>query len=202
MPEILQAVLIRDWGRTSRIGVRIPLLRCFMKKFLAIPVITVALGLGCSTQRASETTRTDQASAQTQASSQTTPPADDQQNQEKANSAGQKVGEKARQAEVQTRDDREKIKAGAADATQKIKKGAKVAADDIKAAAAGVRSGWSKSNELNVNTASQADLEQAGMTKAEAATVIKHRPYQSKDDLKPVLSQSAYEKIQDRVVVK
>jgi hypothetical protein len=170
-----------------------------MNKHFAIPVIALALSVGCSSQRASESNTDQQTSATAQTQTQTQARTDQQSD---ANAAGQKAGEKARAAEVQTRDDRNKVKAGAADATQKIKKGAKIAVDDVKAAAAGVREGWNKSSELNVNTASQADLEQAGLTKAEAQTVVSHRPYQSKDDLKAVLTQSSYNKIEGRVVVK
>jgi hypothetical protein len=180
-----------------------------MKKYVFTSILCAAVVAGCATQRASDTNNSQGANKDQQAAAQSAPTApaapqanEDQKHQDDMNSAGQKIGEKAREAEVRTRDDREKIKAGAADAAQKIKKGAKVAADDIKAAASGVKDGWNKGDQLDANTASEAQLTQAGLSKAEAQTVISHRPYRSKDDLKAVMTASSYEKIDGKVVVK
>jgi len=178
-----------------------------MKNLFVLP-LALALSVGCSTQRASENTDNRQAAAPQEPAA----PADNRteeqrraEQQESAKSAGEKIGEKAREAEIRTRDERQQIKEGAAEAAEKIKKGAKVAAEDIKAAAAGAKEGWNRTAEggaINVNTASQADLEAAGLSKAEAQSVIQHRPYRAKEDLKSVLTANGYEKISARAVVK
>jgi DNA uptake protein ComE-like DNA-binding protein len=179
-----------------------------MKKYLVLSTFAIAMSVGCSTQRANESAADNRQSAAQQEPAPADTRTEEQRRadeQRAAKSTGEKIGEKAREAEIATRDERAKIKEGAADAAQTIKKGAKVAAEDIKAAAAGAREGWNRTAEggaINVNTASQAELEAAGLSKAEAQSVISHRPYRAKEDLKAVLTANGYEKISGRAVVK
>jgi DNA uptake protein ComE-like DNA-binding protein len=62
-----------------------------------------------------------------------------------------------------------------------------------------------KKEKLDINSASQADLDKLpGIGEARAKAIIKGRPYKGKDDLvqKKILSQSVYDKIKDDIIAK
>lgn len=76
---------------------------------------------------------------------------------------------------------------------------------DAKAVGQGIREGWSRNNQLDLNTASQKDLtELPGITPRTADRIIENRPYASPDELvsKRILPRAEYDKIADKVTVK
>lgn len=76
---------------------------------------------------------------------------------------------------------------------------------DAKSVAQGIREGWSRSNQLDLNTATQKDLTSLpGITPRLADRIIESRPYESTDELvsKRVLPRAEYNKIADQVTVK
>jgi len=76
---------------------------------------------------------------------------------------------------------------------------------DARAVAEGIREGWSRDKPLNLNKASKDDLMALpGVNAAEADRIIDARPYGQPDELvsRHIMSQSAYDKISDRVVAK
>lgn len=69
---------------------------------------------------------------------------------------------------------------------------------DAKAVAAGVRQGWSGGKTLDLNTATEPQLETLpGMDAAQARRIIAHRPYSRTDQLltRGVLSRREYNRI-------
>lgn len=76
---------------------------------------------------------------------------------------------------------------------------------DAKAVAQGIREGWSRNNQLNVNTASPKDLASLpGITPRTADRIIANRPYATTEELvtKHVLSRAEYNGIADKITVK
>lgn len=62
-----------------------------------------------------------------------------------------------------------------------------------------------KKEKLDINSASQADLDKLpGIGEARAKAIIKGRPYKGKDDLvqKKILTQAVYDKIKDDIIAK
>jgi len=101
----------------------------------------------------------------------------------------------------------EKAKPALQAAGQEINNVADRAADDARAAVQGVKEGWSgtKVPQIDLNTASESDLESLpGITKHDAAGIMKGRPYQDKHDLvrRNILPEDTFDKISDRVTVK
>lgn len=73
---------------------------------------------------------------------------------------------------------------------------------DAKAVAQGVREGWNRDAQVNLNTASKEQLMTLpGLNAAEADRIIGGRPYREPIDLttKYVISKAEYDKIADRV---
>ena len=90
---------------------------------------------------------------------------------------------------------------------KKIGEVAHQAADEARAAAEGVREGWNNNNtngRVNLNSATQRQLLDLGISKPEAHEIVTHRPYRDPHDLvaKGILSQDEYVKIRDRVTSK
>ena len=76
---------------------------------------------------------------------------------------------------------------------------------DAKAVAQGIREGWSRNNQLDLNTASAKDLATLpGITPRTADRMIENRPYTSTRELvsRKVLSPAEYNRIADKVSVK
>ncbi len=179
-----------------------------MRRQFIATLIAMAFSLtliGCSEQRTSD--RDSQQPAPSSASANDAQKPDSTQ---EAQDNGRKLGEKARDAEIRTRADREKIKEGARDAGKKLRKGTEELAVKASAAAEGIREGWkqggsnSSTGAVDINHASQSDLVAAGLSRAEAQSVIAGRPYKTKQDLtsRNVLSAATYRGLEDRITVK
>ena len=90
------------------------------------------------------------------------------------------------------------VRERAADATAAIKR-------DAAAVAQGVKEGWSRSNPLDINSASREQLlALPDMTPSSADAIIAGRPYKNSSELvqRRILSKAAYDKIADRVTAK
>jgi len=90
------------------------------------------------------------------------------------------------------------VRERAADATATIKR-------DATAVAQGIKEGWSRSNPLDINSASREQLlALPEMTPSSADAIITGRPYKNSAELvqKRILSKSQYDKIADRVTAK
>ncbi len=90
------------------------------------------------------------------------------------------------------------VRERAADATAAIKR-------DATAVAQGVKEGWSRSNPLDINSASREQLlALPEMTPSSADAIITGRPYKNSAELvqKRILSKSQYDKIADRITAK
>jgi DNA uptake protein ComE-like DNA-binding protein len=101
----------------------------------------------------------------------------------------------------------ERAKPALEEAGRKIEKAATEAADQAQAAAEGVKEGWSRGAHhlVNVNVAPETELlELPGISHREARRIVDGRPYEDKHELvaKGVLSESAYQKIRDRITSK
>jgi DNA uptake protein ComE-like DNA-binding protein len=115
-----------------------------------------------------------------------------------------------RAREEKTRDEiakaTERAKPVLEDAGRKIGKAAAEAADEAQAAAEGVREGWERGRHpVNVNTASESELTGLpGISVRDARRIVERRPYEDKHDLvvKGVISETAYQKIRDRIASK
>lgn len=76
---------------------------------------------------------------------------------------------------------------------------------DAKAMAAGIREGWSRDKQLDLNTATKDQLlSLPGVTAAEAERVIAGRPYSEAGDVvtRHIMPKTEYGKIADRVTAK
>ena len=76
---------------------------------------------------------------------------------------------------------------------------------DAKAVAAGVREGWSRDKPLDVNTATRDQLTTLpGVSGPDADKMIAGRPYHTPGQLvtRHILTQSEYDRIEDRLVAK
>jgi len=112
-----------------------------------------------------------------------------------------------RAREEKTRDEvaraTERAKPVLEDAGRKIGKAAAEAADEAQAAAEGVRQGWENGRHpVNVNTASESELSGLpGISVRDARKIVAGRPYEDKHDLvvKGVITETAYQKIRDRI---
>jgi DNA uptake protein ComE-like DNA-binding protein len=94
----------------------------------------------------------------------------------------------------------EQLKQDTREAAGNIKKGAEVAKTDLTAAAEGVKEGLNDKNssQVNVNTASKADLMGLpGISEAQANAIIADRPYRSAHQIvtKGAVSEDQYQKI-------
>lgn len=116
-----------------------------------------------------------------------------------------------RAREEKTRDEvakaTERAKPALEEAGRKIEKAATEAADQAQAAAEGVREGWSRGGHhlVNVNSATESELvELPGISRRDARRIVEGRPYEDKHGLvaKGVVTESMYEKIQDRITSK
>jgi competence protein ComEA len=119
--------------------------------------------------------------------------------------------EEQRARDERTRDEvakaTERAKPAIEEAGRKIGEAAHQAAHDVRAAAEGAREGWKNGPHalVDINHASETDLASLpGISRPDARRIIAGRPYGSKNDLlvKGVVSESDYEKIRDRVIVK
>lgn len=75
---------------------------------------------------------------------------------------------------------------------------------DAKDVAEGIREGWSRDKQLDLNTATKDQLlSLPGITAAEADRVIADRPYNEPDELltRHIVPKGEYDKIADRVTV-
>jgi len=101
----------------------------------------------------------------------------------------------------------ERAKPAIEEAGRKLDAAAHEVAHDVKAAAQGARDGWQNGPHslVDVNHASENDLATLpGISHTDARKIIAGRPYANKNDLlaKGAVSESDYEKIQDRVTAK
>ena len=97
-----------------------------------------------------------------------------------------------------TRQDPERLREKTAQTTANLKQ-------DAKAVAEGIREGWSRNNQVDVNTASAKVLATLpGVTERTADRIVENRPYARSDELvsKHVLSRAEYNKIADKITVK
>lgn len=97
----------------------------------------------------------------------------------------------------------EAIRQDAADATATASRGAAVAAQDAKAAVQGIQDGLHAVKPLNINTASEADLETLpGVDPVTAGKIISHRPYASPLEMldRHVISRTGYDRVANKVV--
>jgi competence protein ComEA len=89
----------------------------------------------------------------------------------------------------------EELKQKTAEATQELKQNARAVAE-------GVKEGWNKDKQVNLNTASKDDLKALpGMTNDWAEAIIAARPYYTPSDLLKhhVVPKSEYDKIAGRI---
>lgn len=111
----------------------------------------------------------------------------------------------------------EQLRQQAQQTTQQAKEGAKQAAADAKAAAAnaeqkvndiaaGVKAGLQSNSKpgtpVNINSASEEQLRALpGITPAEARRIVRHRPYNSPQELvsKDILTQAQFDRISSRI---
>jgi DNA uptake protein ComE-like DNA-binding protein len=92
----------------------------------------------------------------------------------------------------------DELRAKTADATAQLK-------TDTKAVVEGVREGLTRDKTINLNTATQEQLETLpGVTHIRAGRVIAARPYDDPHDVvtRHILSEQEYKKIEDRVTTK
>ena len=97
----------------------------------------------------------------------------------------------------------DQIRQDARDLTTQASREAATAAQDAKAALQGVQDGVKSAIPLNLNTATEADLETLpGVGATEAQKIIANRPYNSSDDLveRHLMSKPAYDRISSRVM--
>jgi DNA uptake protein ComE-like DNA-binding protein len=90
------------------------------------------------------------------------------------------------------------VRERAANATAALKR-------DATAVAQGVKEGWSRSNPLDINSATREQLlALPDMTPSSADAIIAGRPYKNSSELVPrrILSKAEYDKIADRVTAK
>ena len=76
---------------------------------------------------------------------------------------------------------------------------------DAKAVAQGIHEGWSRNNQLDLNTAKKEDLESLpGITPRLADAITEARPYATTQELvtKHVLSRVEYDRISNKITVK
>jgi DNA uptake protein ComE-like DNA-binding protein len=76
---------------------------------------------------------------------------------------------------------------------------------DAKAVASGIREGWSRDKPLDLNTATQEQLQSLpGISAAEAKRIMAGRPYSKPDELvtRRIMSKAEYDKISDRITAK
>jgi DNA uptake protein ComE-like DNA-binding protein len=95
-------------------------------------------------------------------------------------------------------EDPQRLKEKTAQATADLKSNAKAVAE-------GVREGWSRDKPLDINHATQDQLESLpGMTTREANAIIAGRPYSEPKELvdRRIMSEGEYDKISDRVTAK
>lgn len=98
----------------------------------------------------------------------------------------------------EAKDNTEKIREKTAEATAEVK-------EKSTAVVEGVKEGWNRDKTVDLNSATKTQLlTLPGITGPKADLVISHRPYASKHELvtKKILSESEYDKVADRVVVK
>jgi DNA uptake protein ComE-like DNA-binding protein len=98
----------------------------------------------------------------------------------------------------EAKDNTEKIREKTAEATAEVK-------EKSTAVVEGVKEGWNRDKTVDLNSATKTQLlTLPGITGPKADLVISRRPYASKHELvtKKILSESEYDKIADRVVVK
>ncbi|HYH00856.1 MAG TPA: helix-hairpin-helix domain-containing protein [Terriglobales bacterium] len=97
-----------------------------------------------------------------------------------------------------TRQDPEQLKERTAAATAELKR-------DAKAVAEGIREGWNRDRQLDLNRATEKELlELPGINSRTANRIVANRPYKAADELvtKRIVSRQQYEKIADRITVK
>jgi len=90
------------------------------------------------------------------------------------------------------------VREKAAETTAEIKR-------DSKAIAQGIREGWTRDKTLDINTASNEQLQGLpGVIPKIADSIVAHRPYTKVSELveKHVISKAAYDKIEDRLTIK
>jgi DNA uptake protein ComE-like DNA-binding protein len=91
------------------------------------------------------------------------------------------------------------------DLKEKTAEATATAKSDAKAVADGIREGWNRNKQLDLNSASRNQLVSLpGMTSGEADRVIAGRPYNDPDDLvtRHILPKAEYDKIADQVTAK
>lgn len=98
----------------------------------------------------------------------------------------------------------EQLKRDTREAAGNIKKGAEVAKTDITAAAEGVKEGLNdkSSSQVNVNTASKADLMGlSGIDELRANAIVANRPYRHTHEIvsKGAVSEAEYQRISSRL---
>jgi hypothetical protein len=93
------------------------------------------------------------------------------------------------------RQDPAKLKEKTAQTTAELKR-------DAKAIAQGMREGWSRDKHVDLNTATSEQLVGVGLTRAQAARIIAHRPYQDPQELvtERILTEREYKNISDKVM--
>jgi DNA uptake protein ComE-like DNA-binding protein len=153
---------------------------------LLLPLALVLSLAACTQQRASEPKPENPPRQEDPAA----PPVQDpaaQKNadEQRARERGQQVGEKAREA------------------TEDVQRESRELAEKAKAAAQGISEGWKSAEQVDVNHASQTDLEKKlGLTPEEAGRVVANRPYTARGDLQRVLPEEKYQSIAGRIAVK
>jgi hypothetical protein len=97
----------------------------------------------------------------------------------------------------------DQIRQDAANATASASRDAAVAAQDAKAAVQGIQDGLHSIKPLNINTASEADLESLpGIDPVTAGKIMAHRPYASPAEMVDhhAISRAEYDRIANKVV--
>jgi DNA uptake protein ComE-like DNA-binding protein len=116
--------------------------------------------------------------------------------------------EAQRERDQRTRDDMaratEKLKPEMEEAGRKLGQAAHEASEQARAAAQGIHDGWTQASRtpLDVNSATQSELMRLpGITRQDAARIIRGRPYHDNHDLlsKDILSDSSYARIKDDI---
>jgi DNA uptake protein ComE-like DNA-binding protein len=97
----------------------------------------------------------------------------------------------------------DQIRQDAAAATASASKDAAIAAQDAKAAVQGIQDGIHAARPLNINTASESDLESLpGIDPVTAGKIMAHRPYASPSEMVDhhAISRAEYDRIANKVV--
>lgn len=120
-------------------------------------------------------------------------------------SRAQTQSEKDQETRERVADATAKAKQEGEKAAQELGQEARQAGHEAKVAAQGVKEGWHRDAQgrLDINVATEPELQSAGFSQSEAQAVINGRPYKDKRELvtRGIVTQSDYSNIRDHITV-